>query len=435
MTEPMPNGRLLADLGEACDNRREEGNCDNRDKNNCSFDIARDVLDYFSASPMGLVFTVITDVEGRERVMSIRHMALLAIWIKNENDVGKVLAMLDVDAKRKFVGHANRSSCCRYMNLKRSKMKERALIRAMGSGAAADDISKSAFKMKSLWKFPDMVERLLKGYVLLVVCPAMGFLSVAMHDYILKYDFLKDSNCVKISLRLIGDREIVTKEKKLSMYNIEMNGTNKKKLEDNIVVALSNKIIKYDRLGLSNSKEVRDRLREKDKQEMAEKIVRWHMEFGCKCNDSTRLDRVLGMLGGGVDTTSVRSRPFLETREDDEKVPAKISDIIHLVLKERSLTNPQVATAVFKRNRKQYSFCECLDHRALKRLVASESNGRAVSETMEEEREDDKEGYSGDCSIKKLTTGKMPPPQPMPVKASSKSNQNAENAATEHDNV
>ena len=97
--------------------------------------------------------------------------------------------------------------------------------------------------------------------------------------------------------------------------------------------------------------------------ETAEKIVRWHMEFGCKCNDSTRLDRVLSKLGGGVDTASVRSRPFLETREDDEKVPAKISDIIRLVLKERSLTNPQVATAVFKRNRKRYSFCECSDQR------------------------------------------------------------------------
>lgn len=97
--------------------------------------------------------------------------------------------------------------------------------------------------------------------------------------------------------------------------------------------------------------------------ETAEKIVRWHMEFGCNCNDSTRLDRVLGMLGGGVDAASVRSRPFLETREDDEKVPAKISDVIHLVLKERSLTNPQVATAVFKRNGKRYSFCECSDQR------------------------------------------------------------------------
>ena len=95
----------------------------------------------------------------------------------------------------------------------------------------------------------------------------------------------------------------------------------------------------------------------------AEKIVRWHMEFGCRCNDSMKLERVLGMLGGGVDTASVRSRPFLETREDDEKVPAKISDIIRLVLKERSLTNPQVATAVFKSNKKRYSFCDCPDQR------------------------------------------------------------------------
>ncbi len=58
--------------------------------------------------------------------------------------------MVEVVAKRKFVGHDSRSWCCRYMNLERSKMKERALIRAMGSGAAADDVFKSAFKMKSL---------------------------------------------------------------------------------------------------------------------------------------------------------------------------------------------------------------------------------------------------------------------------------------------
>ncbi|KAK8405440.1 hypothetical protein O3P69_001776 [Scylla paramamosain] len=91
--------------------------------------------------------------------------------------------------------------------------------------------------MKSLWKFPDLVERLLKDYAPSVIYPTTGFLNVAVHDYILN------------------------------------------------------------------------------------------------CDDSTRLDRVLGMLGG-VDMASVRSRPFLETREDDEKAPAKISDIIHPVLKE-----------------------------------------------------------------------------------------------------
>lgn len=449
MTEPMPNGRLSADLGAACGIRRGEEDCDDHDENNCSFDIARGAQDYFNASPMRLVFTVITDVEGRERVMSIGDMALLAIWIKvrvlkldwqsnainisnnkflstdlcsqllltdlanfgvlgdskilnkldcntntmhkdgikppteaeqfnflkttplqdrkvaaslhghvnartrthlgrvtsaswaidalctltkgdsavfgrlvnnldlfhlghtnsanlvpyyskyfksnekenglwgyikrtsevaakdrgldpvafqNENDLGEVLAVLDVVAKRKFVGHANRSSCSRDMNMERSKMKERALMRAMGSGAAADDASKSAFKMKSLWKFPDLVERLLKGYAASVVCPATGFLNVAVHDYILKYDFLKDTNCVKMSLRLLGDRDGATKQKKLSMYDIEMNETNKRKLEDNVVVTLSSKITKYDRLGLSDSKEVRDRLKEKDKQ-------------------------------------------------------------------------------------------------------------------------------------------------------------------------
>lgn len=96
--------------------------------------------------------------------------------------------------------------------------------------------------------------------------------------------------------------------------------------------------------------------------ETAEKIVRWHMEFGCKCDNGTRLERVLGMLGGGVNAASVRNRPFLETREDTQ-VPAKISNIISQVLKERSLTNPQMATAIFKRNGKRYSFCDCSDQR------------------------------------------------------------------------
>ncbi len=76
-----------------------------------------------------------------------------------------------------------------------------------------------------------------------------------------------------------------------------------------------------------------------------------------------------------------------------------------------------------------------MSSKALKKLVASEPNGLAVSKTMEEEGEDDKERDSRGCSIKKPTTGKMPPPPLLPVKASSKSNQNAENAATEHDNV
>ena len=439
MTEPMPDGRLSADLGAVCSLNKDEEDGNGSD---CSFDIARGVQDYFNASPMRLVFTVITDVEGRERVMSIGDMALLAIWIKvkvlglewesnainisnnkflstdlcsqliltdlsnfgvlgdskiqnkfdcntntlhkdgikppteteqfnylkmtplqdrkvaaslhghvnartrthlgrvtsaswaidalstltkgdsavfgrlvnnldifhlghtnsanlvpyysknfksnekenglwgyikrtsevaakdrgidpvafqNENDLGEVLAVLDVVAKRKFVGHANKSSCSRDMNLEKAKMKERTLMRAMGSGAAND----TSFKMKSLWKFPDLVECLSKGSEVSVVCPATGFLNVAVQDCILKYDFLKDSNYVKMSLRLLGDSGDT---RKLGMYDIEMNKATKKKLEDNVVVALSNKITKYDRLGLSDSKEVQERLKEKNNQ-------------------------------------------------------------------------------------------------------------------------------------------------------------------------
>ena len=198
----------------------------------------------------------------RTSEVAAKDRGLDPVAFQNQNDLGEVLAVLDVVAKRKFVGHANKSSCSRNMNLERSKMKERALMRAIGSGT---DVSESAFKMKSLWKFPDLVERLLKGYAVSVVCPATGFLNVAVHDYILKYDFLEDTNCVKMNLCLFGDRDDGAKKQK-KLHDIEMNETIKRKLEDNVVVTLSNKITKYDRLGLSDSKEVRDRLKEKDRQ-------------------------------------------------------------------------------------------------------------------------------------------------------------------------
>ncbi|KAK8392579.1 hypothetical protein O3P69_014763 [Scylla paramamosain] len=231
-------------------------------------------FDYFSASPMGLAFTVITDMEGRKRVISIGDMALLAIWIKAIDALctltkgdsavfGRLVNNLDLF----HLGHTNSANVVPYYS----------------------KYFKSNEKENGLW-----------GYI-------------------------KRTS------------EVTAKDRGLDPL-------------------LSRTRMTWVR-------------------EMAENCVRWHMGFSYKFNDSTRLDRVLGMLGGGVNTTSMMSRPFLETREDNEKAPAKISDIIHLVFKEMSLTNPQ---SIYR----QGSVFDRVSSKALKRLVASEPSGLAVSETM-----------------------------------------------------
>lgn len=45
-------------------------------------DLCRDTLDYFMASPMRLVFTLIQDDQKNDRAMSVGDMAILAVWIK-----------------------------------------------------------------------------------------------------------------------------------------------------------------------------------------------------------------------------------------------------------------------------------------------------------------------------------------------------------------
>ena len=78
----------------------------------------------------------------------------------------------------------------------------------------------------------------------------------------------------------------------------------------------------------------------------AEKLVRWYNEMACGCPLSTRITRVLGSLGGGVDAVAVRSRPNLDS-DIVKEIPECISNLIEVVLLERALTKPDLAASAF----------------------------------------------------------------------------------------
>nr|BDT63554.1 MAG: wsv440-like protein [Pasiphaea japonica whispovirus] len=91
----------------------------------------------------------------------------------------------------------------------------------------------------------------------------------------------------------------------------------------------------------------------------AKKLVRWYINYGCTCSLSTRLSRVLGSLGGGVDAATVRSRPNLdEGKSSILKVPVRVTSLIENVLLERALTKPDLAAAAFDLSDKLV-YCDC----------------------------------------------------------------------------
>lgn len=89
----------------------------------------------------------------------------------------------------------------------------------------------------------------------------------------------------------------------------------------------------------------------------AEKLVKWYNGLGCVCPLTQRLQIVLGMLGGGVNAASVRSRPFLEDT-NEEQLPLRVTKVIERVLIERSLARPDTAAAAFGVSDK-LSYCSC----------------------------------------------------------------------------
>ena len=89
----------------------------------------------------------------------------------------------------------------------------------------------------------------------------------------------------------------------------------------------------------------------------AEKLVRWYNEMACGCPLLTRITRVLGSLGGGVDAVAVRSRPNLDS-DGVKEIPERISNLIEAVLLERALTKPDLAASAFDMADKLL-YCTC----------------------------------------------------------------------------
>nr|QVW09994.1 MAG: hypothetical protein EDAONDGI_00079 [White spot syndrome virus] len=95
-------------------------------------------------------------------------------------------------------------------------------------------------------------------------------------------------------------------------------------------------------------------------QETAVKLVRWYTEYDCCCPLVNRVERLLGSFGGGVDATSVRSRPALyeEDKKGDKCIPFRITSLIEGILLERALTKPDLAAAAFDVSEKLV-YCSC----------------------------------------------------------------------------
>lgn len=67
-----------------------------------------------------------------------------------------------------------------------------------------------------------------------------------------------------MNLRLLGESNRGQAARVPFMFEVELDDTNKRKLSDNVVINLSSKITKYDKMGLSDCKKIRESLIEKD---------------------------------------------------------------------------------------------------------------------------------------------------------------------------
>nr|BDT63396.1 MAG: wsv440-like protein [Sesarmops intermedium nimavirus]GBG35603.1 wsv440-like protein [Sesarmops intermedium nimavirus] len=89
----------------------------------------------------------------------------------------------------------------------------------------------------------------------------------------------------------------------------------------------------------------------------AENLVRWYNELACGCPLATRVNRVIGSMGGGVDAAAVRSRPNLEKGEK-KKIPQRVSNLIEGILLQRALCRPDLAAAAFDMSDRLH-YCAC----------------------------------------------------------------------------
>ena len=111
----------------------------------------------------------------------------------------------------------------------------------------------------------------------------------------------------------------------------------------------------------------------------AEKLVRWYNELACGCPLSTRVSRVMGSMGGGVDAAAVRSRPNLE-KYGEKKISQRVSNLIEGILLQRALSKPDLVAAAFDMS-DRLLYCACNSIRGnfnLSSMTAWESEDAAI---------------------------------------------------------
>lgn len=170
--------------------------------------------------------------------------------VNRNYDLGESLAVMDVISKRKFVTQLDSSSSSKHLNDMRRKIKA-------GKGEA----SSHSTKLKDIWRYRDMVDGLIKGRYEPMICKSSGFLNVAVPDAVIGYNFESDANTVKLRVRILG---YSPKEEKVKDKEYEENV--KKRRTENSVITLESKIRKYDKMGLTESRKIREKLMEKDRQ-------------------------------------------------------------------------------------------------------------------------------------------------------------------------
>lgn len=165
-------------------------------------------------------------------------------------DLGESLAVMDVISKRKLVNQLDFSSSSKHLNDMRRRIKS-------GKG----EMSSYSTKLKDMWRYRDMVDGLIKGRYESVICKTSGFLNVAIPDAVIGYNFDSNANIARLKVRIIGQNSEEEKLKEKKGEEIA-----KKRRAENAVITLDSKIRKYDKMGLTESRDIREKLMEKDRQ-------------------------------------------------------------------------------------------------------------------------------------------------------------------------
>ena len=210
-----------------------------------------------------------------EKVVQENAPSLSFDAVNRDYDLGESLAVMDVISKRKLVNQLDCSSSSKHLNDMRRKIKS-------GKG----ETSSYSTKLKDLWQYRDMVDGLIKGRYESVICKSSGFLNVAVPDAVIGYNFDSDTNTVRLRVRILGHSP---EEEKESEEDV------KKRRAKNSVITLDSKITRYDKMGLTESREIREKLMKKDRQSRMASGIRKVLSDNT-CLEDYREEEVQGKL-------------------------------------------------------------------------------------------------------------------------------------------